>query len=455
MARKIFMWIRWYAAKIAKRHLEHIARVRSQIANPCWEKLGSVPEAYFLAQVPKRTKPLTNRYWELMTYVENRTEAEKVRVYLEMRLQRAVNAYVHYDEGGVHAHFVARNANDQGRALRLSLKDIGEIKRSVACIVGLQLAPKGSGRRHIPLPLLRAHPGALRAAKQDFEVTVGQVQRVIDLYRGYKAVSVVAGRLDVQVLDLTVPVRDQLLLKKLKGLNRRGAAIRFAPVLTDLARPSVLFLDAVPEGQLQELPQDTLIVEVSEHRYQVHIPFATPITPEEVTIAQRMLSGRFESDRSSIDVGHYRRLPGFGNEEYPEAPAVHIRDDVKPTGPAVSITELETELVEQIAQQRQAAAEFDSRAAPRRWLDFFAKAASRDRNVADQAYASYLHSCGYMPSEIRLALLAESEDLYIRKKGFVDAYLDRTIRKGTAFAPTRSRDAGTTMPGEGLGRDWS
>jgi hypothetical protein len=51
----------------------------------------------------------------------------------------------------------------------------------------------------------------------------------------------------------------------------------------------------------------------------------------------------------------------------------------------------------------------------------------QNKSQADIAYAIYLIDRGYTDEQIRQALLNESEDLEIRKKGHLEDYLSRTL----------------------------
>jgi hypothetical protein len=243
-----------------------------------------------------------------------------------------------------------------------------------------------------------------------------EAERVCHLYGDYEALSIAAGGSELQRVNPQLPVVDQLLYRKLDALAARSA-ITFAPVVPekdDRRVFRVLFLAGVPVGELHALPADTLIVETGTYRCDAHIPLREGLLAAEVTIAQRMLCGLYETDRGSIDADCQRQLPGFGS--------CRLRDDIRPTGPQVCIAELERILRDQVTRQEAAAPGY--RPAKECWLDFFC----HDRDASDRAYAEYLYGEGFSPDEIRCALVAESEDLYIRHMRALREYLDRTIR---------------------------
>jgi hypothetical protein len=425
------IWIReeWYDSRSAKAHLDHVSRTRTKIQAPVWEVFGDLSEEYLLAQTVKRTKPIKNRLFEVVTYIETLGEMGQVWAYLEEKLGRPVNCYCHFDEGADHVHFVCRVADDTGKALRLQRRDLKEINASIASLLGRQLSPPGTGRRQLSLQEVKASPESLRDAKNEFESTIEQIDAVMSLYASYGAVRIACrsdkGILRVQDIDPKRPVRDQLKYRRLKALNMSGSEILFAPVPQSTTEARVLYLDRVPEHRLTELPAGSVVLEISEHAYEAHIPVSLPMSTSTVAKAQRVLCGRFDSNRGSVAPGHYRRLPGFRHMAPEDPQEIQIKENIVCQGRAVSIEALRGDLSRQKRIQEAVGESVKHVRTGRTWRDFW----DVDRDKADFDYAVYLSRQACSPEEIRAKVLAESEDLVVRKGGEIEGYLEGVVRR--------------------------
>ena len=69
----------------------------------------------------------------------------------------------------------------------------------------------------------------------------------------------------------------------------------------------------------------------------------------------------------------------------------------------------------------------------KRWNDFYK---GDDKSVADIKYTLYLLLKGLDEGEVRIRLMNESLDIAERKKGHLDDYLNRTIRKARSYLLT-------------------
>jgi hypothetical protein len=424
---KIYIELRWHDSREAKRHLDHVTRKRSRIENPKVEKLGDVPERYFLVKPAGRTKPITNRYLEIMTYVRTKDEALRVKDYLDYWLKRKTNVYLHDDEGGRHAHFILRNADDNDRALRLAKDDLREIKKDIAFALGRQLSPRGTGRRRLALKELKADPEALESAKREFEGTIAQIDELMTLYADYQRIRIAyrsgKGTRVVQDIDPRRSVRDQLLYRRLKAFEADGFEVLFAPVPQPAAR--VVYLDRVPEGRLGDLPAGTIVVETPGNGYETHTPVTLPLSVSWVARAQRVLCSMYEANRASVDPESYRRLTGFRNMGRQDSHEVRVREDILCRGRALSIRALKADLTRQKRIQDAAGELVKHILAGRAWGSFW----DANREKADLEYAGYLAEQGCNPDEIRNAVLAQSEDIVIRKGTGMGRYLDHLVRR--------------------------
>jgi hypothetical protein len=344
------LWLRmtWYKCGEDREHLDHVARKKSRIKIPRATRIGMLPPGYFLARFRPKTKPITRRYLDLVTYFNSRqqalNEACRVKEYLEARLSRPCNVYVHFDEGGPHGHFIFRNADAAGRALRLTIRDCTDIKEGVAQILGRRVSPKGTGRRFVPLKMLKANPAALQEAKREHAAIVQAVDEILKLYRGHDAIRVAAVwgemRHDTGSVDPKVTSGRQLMARLLNGLAHVGFEVVFRP--DGSGETDVLFLDGVPAGRIKHLPPSTLVVQVGADRYQAHVPVLTTdarLSREEITTIEELLRSRYRAEVATFDQERFRKLPGFPTVGA-GSPTVQIRKDIVANGPALSMADL-------------------------------------------------------------------------------------------------------------------
>jgi hypothetical protein len=182
--------------------------------------------------------------------------------------------------------------------------------------------------------------------------------------------------------------------------------------------------------------RDFFLLWNTSNKFQAAFLLDRGVTSEDVKKIQRMLIKDYGGDFGSLGASHNRKLPGFYNTKYPDAPymqiqylgtrvlnANHILEKYKEIyGKEEEITKPQQRVltVEQMMKQLQ------GRGTPKKtWQDFFKE--KQNKSQADIAYAIYLIDRGYTDEQIRQALLNESEDLDIRKKGHLEDYLSRTL----------------------------
>jgi hypothetical protein len=434
------VWIResWYGRRAARKLLDYLTRRKTTTAAPRWDAFGDVSEKYLLARTRSKTRPIKNRLFEVTTYIETLDELSKVWGYLEERLARPVVCYCHFDESADHVHFVCRSADDQGRALRVGRMDLAEINARVTSLLGRQLSPRGTGREQLSLGELRAYPQGLAVCKTTFRETITAVDKVMALYAGYSRIRIAtrssgAVRI-IQEIDPARSARDQLFYRHLKKLASTGSEILFSPVGSQKATLKPLYLNKVPARHLDQLPAGTVVVEASGS-YRVHIPVITTLTSSRVATAQRVLCAKLDTDRESVPPGQWRHLPGFHD--------VRIRDDMSCYGVAVSILALMDELKEQRRVQAAAAARTKHIRTERTWHRFW----QPNRDKADLDYAEYLLGQGCSPKDTRARIIAESEDIVLRRGIHMSRYLDSVMKTAKKQAetvqPTRSTAFGS------------
>ena len=271
--------------------------------------------------------------------------------------------------------------------------------------------------------------------------------QLLDLYRqaGTKKIGIYAlgekGRLEIQELDLTRG--GKIRFRRLRELNERGEGIYFAPkgscgiVFLDDPKPLCLLPGGIPMFK-EELPRGAVIVQTSAIKFQVHIPYVGPPAPRKLrTEFQRLLRERYNSDKGAIDGDQLRRVPGFKNQKYPDRPVVRIIHVVDKGDPltyedlmrAVKLRR-EKESGGAVSSKRMRERHSPPQGSLKCWRDFYDDG---DESRADMRYALYLLRMGFSPEEIRRKLLEESLDIENRKRGHLDDYLDRTIRKALMY----------------------
>jgi len=230
--------------------------------------------------------------------------------------------------------------------------------------------------------------------------------------------------------------------------NIRKENIYFKPV-SDLQ--AVLFLDDVPEENLERLPSNTIIVRTSDHKYQAHIFLQKARILEERTRLQKLLQKYFHSDPASTDGNHARRLPNTLNWKYQDKPVVRVIKEIKDgKTPEQLIAKLEREQrkeqeKEKQEQERQREAKIKSNDGKKDWWYFYElkkdEKGEADLSRVDFAYTAYLYQQGLTKREIEERLKAESLNIEERKKGHLEDYLDRTYRKALILIKRREKGA--------------
>ena len=265
--------------------------------------------------------------------------------------------------------------------------------------------------------------------------------QTINLYKGNtKKIAIYAisdkGRLKIQELDLESG--GAIRTKRLKELNRKNEGIYFAPE-DDYC--NMLFLD--DPTYLKGLPRDTMLIETSLNKYQAHIPFTgPPQNKQSRTEFQRQLCRVYKADKGAVYANHLRRLPGFYNQKYADKPLIKI---LYVTNNGESLT-LEKLLIMVEKQEKERYATLSNGGIPpkppfrhapppsdvirKSWGEFYDDG---DKSRADMRYVLYLLRMGASEEDIKDRLLRESEDIEERKKGYLEDYLNRTIRKANEY----------------------
>ena len=422
--------------------------------------------------------------------------------------KRRVLAVYHEDEGTPHTHFlIAWRDPETRRSLRMTAGDIDYIRREGAKIIGRELVKKP--KREVEKTKGVKYKWVDKKLCQAISRMDGKmVEREKEAYTQIKKIVQLYGVVDVFLLRRGVGrIRCCSLfihgdLIKIAVYNERGELSRFDNFKYSVLRyanlkkhneitfaPSryvvkyegevhtpnvVAFVDDVPEEFLTRLPKDSLVVETSPHSYQVHMPMwvhglgdvkiegedGVYKDPRDILNAKafryvyksvsvrdvfRGIVSYYRGDRGSRDYYHLRKLPGFLNYKYDDAPMVSVRDDIEKD--ALMNTSGLMNYVGDIIHRENVRkfnryVSFPTEQVRKRWMDFYKTAPHRadgsvDLSVVDMRYAVYLLSQGVRPVYVMKALKQESMDIAVRKEGHLDDYLNRTVNKAIAYVESK------------------
>ena len=187
--------------------------------------------------------------------------------------------------------------------------------------------------------------------------------------------------------------------------------------------------------------RDFFLLWNTSNKFQAAFLLDRGVISEDVKKIQRMLIKDYGGDLGSLGASHNRKLPGFHNTKYPESPYMQIHYIGTRVLDVNHILEKYKEIYEKEEdkkpQQRvltveQMMKQLQGRGTPKKtWQNFFKE--KQNKSQADIAYAIYLIDRGYIDEQIRQALLNESEDLEIRKKGHLEDYLRRTLSAARTY----------------------
>jgi len=199
---------------------------------------------------------------------------------------------------------------------------------------------------------------------------------------------------------------------------------------------NVVLVDDIQDIETFKL-RDFFLLWNTSNKYQAAFLLDRGVTSEDVKKIQRVLIKDYGGDLGSLGASHNKKMPGFYNTKYPEAPYMQIHYIGTRVLDARYILEKYKEIYEKEEdkkpQQRILTTEQNTtkQQAKKTWQDYFNE--KQNASKADIAYAIYLIDRGYTDEEITQALLTESQDIEIRKKGHLEDYLRRTLFSARAY----------------------
>jgi len=257
------------------------------------------------------------------------------------------------------------------------------------------------------------------------------IGKLVGLYRSIEIAAIGGkGRLALQVVSKAGDINFQ----ELEKLQSKGDGIYFRPGQRE--QHTVIFLDDVPYEYRHTVPG--IIVTTSTAKCQMHVPLSRSVATAEAREVQGMYCREKHADRGcSGDIYHYRRLPGFINQKYPDHPEVYVSGRGNP--------DMETQLLdvapylakarEKVEREsRQRASLARAITGPRGeitkdWQDYY----DGDESRADIRYALHCLNAGRSPEEVEELLRGSSPDLDRRKRGHVATYITRTVDRAMKY----------------------
>jgi len=188
--------------------------------------------------------------------------------------------------------------------------------------------------------------------------------------------------------------------------------------------------------------RDFFLLWNTSNKFQAAFLLDRAVTSEEVIKIQKMLIRSYGGDLGALGGSHNEKMPGFYNTKYPENPPYmqieHIGSRVLDARYILEKYKENEKQEEKKPQQHilttveQVMRQLQGQGTPTKtWQDYLRK--TQNGSKADIAYAIYLMDRGYTDEEITQALLLESQDIEIRKKGHLEDYLRRTLFSARAY----------------------
>jgi len=443
---KAFVRFEAYDKAHGKVHIRHAMRIKTQRkeleGNPV-KVIGNNPldlldEGFGVTKTGKRGRSISKPLKEFVVNVETEKDAIKVKEYLERKFDRKVYGVYHDDETEHHAHFMMKGLEEgKDKAIRLGKGDLEQVYRDIGNLLGQGVTRYGQGRERIPFKIFQADPEyakeQIRMAQEQNEIIKSQVKRILDLYGAIDVYSLSdKGRFLIKENMTSI---DDLPLKRLKGINKRGDGIVFCPSKDSPVQ--AIFIDDVDKMKADTLLSQFqgVLVETSPNSYHLHLR-VSPRSHDDLYDAQRSISGVLGGDRASTDLFHLRRLPGFSNPKHdtrPWAKIVRYADkgqilDVEPLIKSFRAErDKQFQVINQFLGNRSIKLTDHEKHELLSSYRKFVIEEGNDYSISDFRFAMHCISSGLSDKEVKDALKAVSLDLGLRKAGHVDDYLDRTI----------------------------
>jgi len=203
---------------------------------------------------------------------------------------------------------------------------------------------------------------------------------------------------------------------------------------------NIVLVDDIEDIETFKL-RDFFLLWNTSNKYQAAFLLDRGVTSEEVVKIQRMLIRAYGGDNGAIGASHNKKMPGFYNTKYSENPPymqIHyigtrvidaryaLEQYEKIFGKQIE-EQVRKEIQQPILTVQQVLSQLTHTATiEKTWQDYMRDKGNHSQ--ADITYAIYLMGRGYTDEQVKQALLDESQDLEIRKKGHLEDYLRRTLK---------------------------
>ena len=400
----------------------------------------------------------SNLYFEEMVSDYDLNKTQEIAAYLSEQFEgRPVYVIQHFDESHPHTHFIVFYKDlEHNKAPRIPQKKLWEIRNDIPKITGQHRTMAGAGKqKHVGLQKDPETQEKLleqeRKKAEELQGILNQIEAILKLYGSIKIFALnrnkgirftVRNALKQEVFTSI----DQIPIKKLVQIaEKEGEELYFQPTQEETIK--AVFLDDLPptKENLLSLPKNSLVVQTSASKIQVHIPLPEPLPIDKADQLQKAMVNFYNADPGSKDLYHFRRLPGFPNKKYVEKPQVKVLGYVGAKDWNTLIDEVnknqeriekeQEERWKQIQQKEPTKAPdiaLEQEYGSKIWHDRLLKAEG-DESRADLSYAMYLLRKGFSEEAVKYLLAEVSENLEFRKAGHVQDYLNRTVEKAKQF----------------------
>jgi hypothetical protein len=205
---------------------------------------------------------------------------------------------------------------------------------------------------------------------------------------------------------------------------------------------NIVIIDDIQAVQQFKTKDHFLLWQTSNSKYQAAFLLDDYIDAENIKRVQRVLISLYGGDKASLGACHYVRVPGLFNTKYQDPPLVKLHY----IGKNILSTEQVLRYYEYNIKPKEEKPEKDLKSLPKLlvykelqerkkdWWYFYN--IKGNKSDADFAYTLYLMHFNLTDEEIKQILLTESDDIESRKRGHLQDYLDRTVKKARAhFKP--------------------
>jgi len=209
---------------------------------------------------------------------------------------------------------------------------------------------------------------------------------------------------------------------------------------------NVVIIDDIQEVQHFKNKDHFLLWKTSYYKFQAAFLLDKYVSDEDVKKIQESLIDVYKADKACKGATHAVKMPGFFNTKYlgdpPYIKLLHVGQGVLSVEQALQYYKKNIEPKKYKPKDLKSLPrlltyrELDKR--KKDWWYFYN--IKQDKSAADFAYAKYLMCFNLTDEDIKQILLAESDNIEVRKKGHLDDYLERTISKARAHFTSFEED---------------